>query len=564
MENHSKGKLLWRKAAVLGSLWAASEIIFGSFLHNAHLPFAGESLTFIGIIILISGHRLWPEPGLLWRAGFVCAAMKSVSPSAVIFGPMIAISMEGIFAEAGVSFMGGNFAGYALGGGLAMCWALAQKLLNLLIYYGPDAVSIYLRGAEWLRLRCGFGPGNLWAPLILLFAVYFLAGASAALSGMRSGKGKTYFPNPSTAKQAFNPRGRCENTAHEYSIAALGFHVLFMSVVMAVGRKIPAVALLPVAGVYGYICARSYPRVRGVLKRTGVWAGVLFASLTAGIILGSAEAGFYMALRAFLLTLAFAAIGYELVNPVIRGRLERLGGGAFFETLEYAFCALPGIIEGLPSGREFARRPLAVIGRAVARAPFLLDSMRPPAVFIITGGHGSGKSTLVSELAEAMRVAGKKPGGILAEGLWENGLRAGFDLVALSSGRRVPLCRRGPGDGIRAGKFLFFEEGLAAGLSALSPAELSGTDAVFLDEVGSLELEGGGWSVPLKELCRSGRPLVLVVRNYLVERVAAHFNLGRPVIWKIGEITAATVLPKLLAAVEADKNTDTLTDCDRA
>jgi hypothetical protein len=66
--------LLWRKAAVIGSLWAASEIILGSFLKNAHIPFAGLVLTGIGVAILVAGHSLWPVKGLLWRAGLVCAA----------------------------------------------------------------------------------------------------------------------------------------------------------------------------------------------------------------------------------------------------------------------------------------------------------------------------------------------------------------------------------------------------------------------------------------------------------------------------------------------------------
>ena len=152
--------ILWRKAAVLGGIWAASEIVLGSFLHNARVPFSGELLTAIGIAILVAGHRLWPERGLLWRAGLVCAAMKSVSPSAVIFGPMLAISMEGLLAEAGVRLLGCNPAGYLLAGGLAMCWALAHKAVNLLIFYGPDTVAVYLRGVEWMRLRGGFGPGR--------------------------------------------------------------------------------------------------------------------------------------------------------------------------------------------------------------------------------------------------------------------------------------------------------------------------------------------------------------------------------------------------------------------
>ena len=169
-----KDKMIWRKAAVLGSIWAASEIVLGSFLHNVRAPFSGEILTAIGIAVLVAGHRLWPERGLLWRAGIVCAIMKSISPSAVLLGPMIAIAMEGLLVEAGIRLPGAGRAGYIIGGGLAMTWALAQKAANLLLFYGPDTVKIYLRGADWLRANLGFGAGDPWTPLIPLTAIYFL------------------------------------------------------------------------------------------------------------------------------------------------------------------------------------------------------------------------------------------------------------------------------------------------------------------------------------------------------------------------------------------------------
>ncbi|MCX5786322.1 MAG: hypothetical protein NTX59_11600 [Elusimicrobia bacterium] len=373
MKNPVHHSLVWRKAAVLGSLWAASEIVLGSFLHNARIPFSGEFLTAIGITILVAGHRLWPERGLLWRAGLVCAAMKSVSPSAVIFGPMFAISMEGLLAEAGVSLLGGNFAGYFLAGGLAMSWALAQKLATMLILYGPDAVSIYIRGLEWLRSRAGLGPQNLWWPLILLLAAYFLAGLAAAAAGMRAGKIEAVNPEPIATGMSFKPRGNCENSRRRYSTAALLLHILFVSAVMAAGRKIPAAAMLGGAALYAFICVRAYPRASALLKRVGVWAGVMAASLSAGLLLGSAVSGLYMALRAFILTMGFAAVGEELLNPSIRLRLERFCGGVFFETLEYAFSALPGIISSLPPGRELARRPVASLSKAISRAPSWLE-----------------------------------------------------------------------------------------------------------------------------------------------------------------------------------------------
>jgi len=73
--------------------------VLGSFLHNLKVPFSGNILTAIGIIILISVSYIWKEKGLFWRAGLICAIMKTMSPSAVIFGPMIAIFSEAMLLE---------------------------------------------------------------------------------------------------------------------------------------------------------------------------------------------------------------------------------------------------------------------------------------------------------------------------------------------------------------------------------------------------------------------------------------------------------------------------------
>ncbi|MDD2806857.1 MAG: hypothetical protein PHV33_15000, partial [Elusimicrobiales bacterium] len=171
---------------MLGSLWAVSEIILGSFLHNARVPFKGVLLTGIGVAVLVAGRRLWPERGLLWRAGLICAAMKSVSPSAVLLNPMIAIFMEGLLAEAGVFLLGGGPAGCLLGGGLAMTWCFVHTVGSKLIYYGPDVVKAYISGVERLFGSAAAGPGLAWRMLAALAAAHFLAGLAAAGLGLRA------------------------------------------------------------------------------------------------------------------------------------------------------------------------------------------------------------------------------------------------------------------------------------------------------------------------------------------------------------------------------------------
>jgi len=53
----------WIKASIIGTIWAASEIVLGSFLHNLKVPFSGNILTAIGLIILISISYTWTEKG---------------------------------------------------------------------------------------------------------------------------------------------------------------------------------------------------------------------------------------------------------------------------------------------------------------------------------------------------------------------------------------------------------------------------------------------------------------------------------------------------------------------
>ena len=133
----------WIKASIIGTIWAASEIVLGSFLHNLKVPFSSNILTGIGIVILISASYIWTGRGLFWRAGLICALMKTMSPSAVIFGPMIAIFSQALLLELSVTLLGKSMAGFVIGAILAMSWNLFQKILNYIIFYGFSIVEVY-------------------------------------------------------------------------------------------------------------------------------------------------------------------------------------------------------------------------------------------------------------------------------------------------------------------------------------------------------------------------------------------------------------------------------------
>jgi nucleoside-triphosphatase THEP1 len=539
---------LWRKAAVLGSLWAASEIVLGSFLHNTRIPLRGHLLTGIGIATLVAGHRLWPQRGLLWRAGLVCAAMKSVSPSAVIFGPMLAISVEGFLLEAGVLLGGANPFGYLLAGGLAMSWALFHKLGGFFMIYGPDTWTIYARSLEKLQAWLGTGAISPWTPILLVWAAHMLGGGLAAVVGLQVGR-EDAVP---TAARADAPLQWVSKppAEHSHSLPALFLHVLFVAAMMSLGHKLPLWGYAGAAAAYAALCFRYYPRAVSILKKAGIWAGILVVSALAGLLLGRWESGVQMALRVVLLTMGFSCVGTELRNPRIRSWLGSGRGRVFFDALEQAFETLPGVFASLPPGPVLLREPVASLSAAIARAPELLDELMPCRVFIVSGERGAGKSTLVAALVEGLRTAGLSVGGLHAPGLWEEGRRSGFDAVDLLTGQSRPLCRReAPEDWLPLRDFRFSPDGIAFGRRALADARLHGVDVLLIDEAGPFELQGGGWAPELDVLVQERRkPMVWVVRSSLVDAVRKRWGLDDARVFPAGPGKAEELLGELIPA----------------
>ena len=162
----------WIKASIIGTIWAAAEIVLGSFLHNLRVPFSGNVLTAIALVILISVSHKWREHGLYWRAGLICALMKAMSPSAIIFGPMIAIIAESLLLEASVRLFGRTFIGFIIGSMLAMSWNLFQKILNLVIFYGGKLVDLYSSLTDYAARELNLKFDTFWAPLYCCWLLF--------------------------------------------------------------------------------------------------------------------------------------------------------------------------------------------------------------------------------------------------------------------------------------------------------------------------------------------------------------------------------------------------------
>ncbi len=558
---------LWLKAAVVGSLWASVEIIAGSFLHNLRVPLAGSLLAATGAGLLTGAHQLWPERGLLWRAGLICALMKSISPTAVVLGPMIGIFAESLLLEGATRVLGRTALGYAAGGALAVSWTLVQKVASFLITFGGNIVALYVTLVEFAArsLRVTFlGPEEVLGALL---AIDVVLGAVVALAAVRAGRrfvrGKAA-PPAEAAQEDSTWHGFTLDAAQRFSTPLLVADVAGVAAGLLLLERYPLwAAAIWVTGFTVWVGCRYRGALRR-FRRARLWLELGALMLLSGFLLGAGrnggrwtwnglQEGLEMIVRAWLIIAGFAAVSVELRNPRIIEWFTRRRMRAFSDALGVAFEALPAFAAALGRQRRFLRHPLAALTELLGQADAWLQAYQKKQsqrVVVLAGGAGQGKTTLAAETARRLRESGLVVGGVLAHGFWRDGERGGFDVEDLLDGRREPLCRRDARSReISAGPFHFLPAGLEFGRAALSVERLraAGAAVVIVDEVGPLELSASGWAESLDALAAGWPgPMLWVVRRGLVSEVAARWLSAPATIVEVEATDAAALARRLL------------------
>lgn len=358
---------IWLKAAIAGGLWASVEIIIGSFLHNLKIPFAGSILASFGIILMVAFSQLWPERGLIIRVGVICALMKSVSPSAVILGPMAGIMAEAILMEISIIMLGRNFAGFLLGGALALFSALLHKIFSLLILYGTNIIKIYLNLFHFASKQINIPDADPVVLITYLAVIYLGLGAIAALIGFIVGnqakKGisqdRNFTTELSSDRNFFQT-----NPLQKFRIGLLFSHVILIPGGLLLFSKLQPFIYVPFVGAYLSFCLFYYKGITRRLKKPFFWIQLLLIVLLAFLFWNylsdkSGEdkfeglwIGLEMALRAIYIVIAFSALSIELRNPIMKNFIFQLGFTQLYLALNLSFSALPAMISNLsPSGK---------------------------------------------------------------------------------------------------------------------------------------------------------------------------------------------------------------------
>jgi hypothetical protein len=364
---------VWLKASVLGGLWASVEIIIGSFFHNLRIPLAGTLLAAHATVLMVAFYQIWSVKGLIWRAGLIAALMKSVSPSAVILGPMIGILIEAFVVEFFIRYFGNNLVSLGIAGALSVSSALIHKVVSLLVLYGFRLITLFLDVYQFLARQLHIENTKPLTLVIIVCAMYVAFGSLSAFIGyfvgMRSKK-RSYIRQGFIPEKVKVDNLFALNPDQQYSILLFVIHALMIPAGLVLMRVIPVQFILLFVFIYSILCLKKYRKGLRRLLKPVFWIQLLVIVLIAavdwnklqsgGLVITSSGLlmGAEMALRAVFVVVAFSSFSVELRNPEIRKQIFKKGFDKIYTSLGLAFSALPVMVAAMPTPGFFIRHPV--------------------------------------------------------------------------------------------------------------------------------------------------------------------------------------------------------------
>jgi hypothetical protein len=375
----------WLKASVIGSTWGSFEIITGSFLHNLKVPFAGTIMAFFSVLLMTAFLQHWKQKGIIWRAGLIAALMKSLSPSAFLLGPMTGILLEALFFELSITVLGLNLTAFLVGGGISLLSALMHKLINLLILYGKDFITIYDNMISFAFRQFSSAGISLEHVLLGLVILYALAGMMAAMLGYLAGRSIEGSPAPSvTVSFAYTENDERKPLPARHSILRLSMHLVIIPVLFYLNYTTNWYISFAFIALYVVILILIYPVVFRRLSKPMLWLQLAFMLLLSVLFLSSYKvgdgfnkegliSGLRMNMRALLVIAGFAAIGFELRNEKIRNLFLLYGNPRIYQSLRISFSLLPAFLQQMNSPKTLILHPVNSLKQMLTNAEYMLD-----------------------------------------------------------------------------------------------------------------------------------------------------------------------------------------------
>lgn len=556
----------WVKATVVGSLWAVVEIVLGSMLHNIKIPMAGTILSFITVYLVISFFQLWKNNGIIWRAGLICALMKSLSPSSIILGPMVGILSEALLLELAISTLGKNAVAYAIGGALAVFSALLQKAITFLILYGWDIVALIKNMYEFAIKQMRLGEVPITHALGLISAIYLVSGALAGIAGYKAGKSfiinaqNTFTPSFSTQAQSNLFR---HSRKQNYSVAGLMLIFILMIGGLLVITKSGIFLSAAYTLVFSGAMYARYGKNMRIFKKPAFWIQITAILLFSAIFFDGISVenlfrsegwliGLDMVFRAMMIISAFSGISIELKNPVIKNILYQRGLKNLYQSLEMAFSALPGLMVAFSAKKDgilgFRKLTYTMLDSSrTLLEKFTEAEQTRPNVFILSGDVDGGKTGMAGRIVDQLIKSGWNIRGLLSTKKEDDPEKHGYLIKDITSGKKSLLCSQNPALGnIKTGRFYFSEEGLTFGRKILMQSLEKPTDLVVVDELGPLELNDKGWTPAIEQLLTNSKtPHLWIVREKLVNIIMRKWHIGDVTIFNIKEDSIEEIIKEI-------------------
>jgi len=525
----------WLKAAVIGSIWASFEIIFGTFLHNLRIPFAGTFLTFFSLVLLIGFSYKWNDRYLFLKAGIICALMRSMLPTSIILGPLIGIMIEAVIFQFSIIFLGRTYLAFAVAGILSMFSAIIHKVISILIIYGFDVVKL-LKRIYFIMLKSTHIDLPVQQLLVIVTIIYVLLGILTAYIGVKVGR-EVIGDNrkKSLVNIDFDAKKEYElfNTSNFKfnSIFILVYLVMLVLALVALELYSFQFALLLIVPLLLFLIYRYGKSLRRLSKPV-FWVQLIIIIVISVLFWDNMATGLLVGLkmitRAILVVTIFTAISVELKNPVVKALMYKKGFSGLYSTIGLASSAVPFLLNNL----VVSRKSFKVLKTAIDLSDSLLESFvghrsNTNKLRIISGEIRSGKTTYLKNLIKKLKEDNPDTciGGIIAYGIDLDGKRIGFEIEDVRTGGKVVLSNNIKEEGdTKVGRFYFKKEGMAFGKKAIKSA-IDNCDILIIDEIGPFEVKGKGWYELISlAIQKDNLDMIWVVRKSQLENVLKLWN----------------------------------------
>ena len=168
-------------------------------------------------------------------------------------------------------------------------------------------------------------------------------------------------------------------------------------------------------------------------------------------------------------------------------------------------------------------------------------------IVFLTGSPGVGKSRIVRNVVERLRLNGVKVGGMTSADLRSGPTRIGFEIRDLLTGKVGVLAHVSQAAGPRIGKYRVNSEDLdSIGAQAILFA-IKDADLIVIDEVGPMELTSRKFKDAVQAALVCGKPVLGTVHRNAQDPIVRAIKSGQGI--EVIEVTHETrdTLPKTIA-----------------